>query len=161
LLLNYLSGCKRRCITHPESNLILSLSSSRPPNPLDPGPSLFFLTADEESLRLLCEAMSDFRGGRVECANLVSYNTPFYVVILRVIETSKRMEIGVLLSVGTKLLDNKEGRAAQASRMSRTGKKVELLQMSLYILLRELGRHRRGLEVFRSLGPRQNGLVNG
>jgi hypothetical protein len=74
---------------------------------MDPGPSLFFLTADEESLRLLCEAMSDFRGGRVECANLVSCNIPFYVVILRVNETSKRMEIGVLLSVGTKLLDNK------------------------------------------------------
>jgi len=160
LLSNYLSGCKRRCITHPESTLILSLSSSRPPDPLDPGPSQFFLTADEESLRLLCEAMSDFRGGRVGCVNLVSYN-PFYVVILRVNETSKRMEIGVLLSVGTKLLDNKEGRAAQASRMSRTGKKVELLQMSLYILLRESGRHRRGLEAFRSPGPRQNGLVNG
>jgi hypothetical protein len=107
LLLGYLSGCKRRCITHPESTLILSLSTSRPLDPLDPGPSPFFLTAESESLRLLCEAMSDFRGGRVEGANLVSYNTLFYLVILRVNETSKLMEIGVLLSVGTKLLDNK------------------------------------------------------
>lgn len=51
--------------------------------------------------------MSDFRGGRDEGANLVSYNTLFYLVILKVNETSKLMEIRVLLSVGTKLLDNK------------------------------------------------------
>jgi hypothetical protein len=51
--------------------------------------------------------MFDFRGRRVEGANLVPYNTPFHLGILKVNETSKRMEIGVLLSVGTKLLDNK------------------------------------------------------
>lgn len=65
-----------------KSTLTLSLSASRPLDPRHPGLSLFFLTADSESLCLFCEAMSEFRGGRVEGANLISYDTPFYLVIL-------------------------------------------------------------------------------
>ena len=53
-------------------------------------------------------------------AILVSYNTPFYLAILRVNETLKRMEIGF-------------------------GEEVDLLQLSLYVLLSELSCHRRGI----------------
>ena len=42
--------------------------------------------------------------------------------------------------------------------MSRTGEKVDLLQMSLYVLPERIGPT---VEAFRSLGAHQSGLVNG
>jgi hypothetical protein len=102
-LLGYYRGVKEVHHTpRKHSNAVtFNVSPTRPKT----GPSLFFLTVDSEGLRVLCEAMSDFRGRRVEGANLV----PYIPWSLRVNVTSKRMEMGVFLSVGTKVLDSKVG----------------------------------------------------
>jgi hypothetical protein len=97
-LLGYYRGVKEVRHTPRKHSNVVTFNVS--PTRSKTGPSLFFLTVDSEGLRVLCEAMSDFRGRRVEGANLVPY--------IRVNVTSKRMEMGVLLS-GTKMLDSKVG----------------------------------------------------